>query len=213
MKVIYSYNESLSKRLVNFLKPSVEEVFLHFLLAFILLASFNYKVFVELITTDNGLKNLESLALADNLTVVLYRANASLGTVTVFVFWLVVGAIMYAVVWFVQSLYSDLHEDIEGSNAVNVSHDKESYWQSAGSKYIAFFSILIGSAGFLYFVLTILVPFFSKQAVLVLTAPSDVMSYVRLVLAIVTIAICFYLGRILLHIIRYSVGTFGAANK
>lgn len=213
MRDIHSHNDSLSRRIADFFVPSWLGIVAYLLAATYLLAAMNYKLFMELLVRGTSYTGIENLIAHDELSVVLYRLNDSLATATVMFFWLVVGALIHSLIWFFQNMLHDLHDDLTINQVVAPRVTKSTHWQSTFSRYMAFFATLFSLIGFFVLFVMFTLPQFANQAVLWVLDRNDPILYLKMLAAIVSVALCLYLIVILFKIFRYSAAVINEARS
>lgn len=203
---ISSSNKTITQQAKELLTPSKEETVLYIILSVALLGVLNYRVFVQLLTGGSDIESIGGGTLIDpSLTYVIYQANYALGTAIVVTFWMIVGSIAYAVVWFFRSLALQAKEDSENLD-LTPEQLRDNYKHSLISRYSALLAITVGIIGYALLLFTWVLPVLSKKVVTWATVDTSLSSYLWLLASIAILALGFFMLKILIHIFRYMMG-------
>ena len=204
---IDSGNNTVARQARELLIPTKEEVIFYTVLSLLILGVLNYRIFVELLAEGSGIEAVDGSTLIDpRLTYVIYQTTPAFGTAAVLAFWMVVGGIVYAFMWFLRSLALQGQEDSATLDATP-ARLRNTYRHGLISRYSALSASIVGLLGYVFFLFAWLLPLLSKKAVLWATVGTSTSSFVWLFTAVAGLVVGFIVLKVLLHVFRYLVGT------
>lgn len=166
MEPTYTKSFKYKLLLIQFFLPNPIELIPYFVISLLVLLVMSNKT---LLTILSGSSPVTPISVADvfgermdSISIIL--ATPILGRVVLFAFWLGVGSIAYMLVWLFQNIAIEVYEDVSLSKVKGQRRDKaaDGWWGSSLSRAIFIFSGALVMIFYIFAMINILLPAWSK---------------------------------------------------
>ena len=205
-------NKDKFSTISNFFVPNGVELAFYFFISFVVLAVLNLEVFWNLINGRGTTVSAKEVINDQLANYDYYLRSDALGKATSFVVWGFIGSIAYMGVWVVQHFFIRVKRDVEESEYASNKESKGGYWESRVAQFVILvasaFSLIAAVVGLFYFV-----PLAGSLAGAVLQHPSQVSSYVYLILGLILGVLIQYVFIRVWRIFKFSFGIFFSGTE
>lgn len=199
MKKIQSHNSQYLSSLKELLFPSPVQAFLYLLTSSLALSVFNARAFWSYLSSDPvGKKTAASLFINGSQAGGSIWTKISQGRISLIIFWVIVGAIIYTVVWFLKNIFINIQNDIIADAFVHPkSYNRARYWESVLIRKVYFGGATVVLLGYIYAAVKLL-PLFSSMffAAIYNFGPVNLVSLISVV---VVLSLLLHLFVVLIH--------------
>jgi len=156
MKQITAHSGSQGRETKSYtwdlLIPSPAHVFLYLLTSLILLFLLNIRAYWNYLNNDPiGQKTAQNLLVTTNNSDSSLWSSFISGRIGQIIFWVVVGAAIYTVIWFIKNILTNLRNDVVADEFVHPRfYNRAKYWGSVLGRKIIFMSVFFILAAYSY---------------------------------------------------------------
>jgi hypothetical protein len=147
-----SHNTRSDIALKELLIPSAAQIWLDFTIAVVLLALLNIRglwAYFAHGILDASQSDVSDIINQKGQGVHNFLDTISKGRFLQIVFWLFVGCVVYMLIWFVRSFFTNIRNDIVADEYMHpFTYNRNTYWQSVIARKLFFVSILVIFIGF-----------------------------------------------------------------